>query len=125
MTVPTPPLKMAPDPAPMTTPPAINNVSDGECSHTARTASPIPMTRAPIPACRSRVTDQPRIPVGGVDYPRHGPVLHRSLTLSKESSSCRDPRGFGVGGEEELLVNLSFLQQPVRFGRRGHRQGPL
>ena len=61
ITVPTAPLKIAPDPAPIVTPPAMNNASDGECSHTASTASPTPMTIAAMPAWRSRMTDQPTV----------------------------------------------------------------
>src|SRR4029077_1956829 len=58
MTVPTAPLKIAPDPAPISAPPAMNKPRDGGRSHTARTASAIPMTIDAIPASRSRVTDQ-------------------------------------------------------------------
>jgi len=47
-------------------------------------------------------------------------VLHCSLTVSKESLSFRVIRELS-SGEEELLVSLSCLQQPVRFGCRGHR----
>src|SRR6185503_4576406 len=49
------------DPAPISAPPAMNRASDGECSHTASTARPIPMTIVAMPAASSRVTDQPTV----------------------------------------------------------------
>jgi hypothetical protein len=58
MTVPTAPRKIVPPPAPIRAPPAMNRPSDGGRSHTARTASPSPMTIAAMPASNSRVIGQ-------------------------------------------------------------------
>jgi hypothetical protein len=66
----------------------------------------------------------PLVSAGGQPTPPSAPtrrVLRGTPTASKESLSGRGLREIWVRDEEDLLVGLPLLQQPVRFGRRGHR----
>ena len=65
-----------------------------------------PETRTPLP----------RIRVGGAGYRPNGAVLRHSLFVPKRVLSFRNLGELGVGHEQQLLVSLSVLKEPVGVG---------
>src|SRR6201991_5239135 len=112
MTVPTAPLKTAPDPAPISAPPVMNRASDGECSQTASTARPIPLTIVAMPAASARLTDQPTVrncaatagPNIPATEPPPGPRDEWGSVPAKNAPASQPNRQFAANAQPVLRV---------------------